>query len=114
MTLIVSRSRTMHPQLPILTIGGTVLKKSDDLDIFEGTFDSTMTFENHLRSVSRAASQRLDIMRNPGEYSMIDCFSGDVFRDLFCLFWRTVLQCGARLQIHSLNYYTEKSVVPVF
>ena len=33
-TMIVSRSRTMHPQLPALTIGGTVLKESDDLVIF--------------------------------------------------------------------------------
>ena len=34
-TLIVSRSRTMHPQSPPLTIGGTVLKESDDLIIWE-------------------------------------------------------------------------------
>ena len=33
-TMIVSRSRTMHPQSPLLTIGGTVLKESDDLVIF--------------------------------------------------------------------------------
>ena len=39
-TLIVSRSRTMHPQLPPLTIGGTVLKESDDLVILGVTFDS--------------------------------------------------------------------------
>ena len=32
-TIIVSRSRTMHPQSPRLTIGGTVLKESDDLVI---------------------------------------------------------------------------------
>ena len=32
-TLIVSRSRTMHPQSPPLTIGGTVLKESEDLVI---------------------------------------------------------------------------------
>ena len=32
-TTIVSRSRTMHPQSPALTIGGTVLKESDDLVI---------------------------------------------------------------------------------
>ena len=62
-TMIVSRSRTMHPQSPPLTIGGTVLKESDDLVILGVTFDSKMTFEKHLRSVSRAASQRLDIMR---------------------------------------------------
>ena len=44
-------------------IGGTVLKESNDLVIFGVTFDSKMTFENHLRSVSRAASQRLGILR---------------------------------------------------
>ena len=33
-TIIVSRSHTMHPQSPPLTIGGTVLKESDDLVIF--------------------------------------------------------------------------------
>ena len=62
-TMIVSRSRTMHPQSHILTIGGTVLKASDDLTILGVTLDSKMTFEKHLRSVSRAASQRHGILR---------------------------------------------------
>ena len=61
--LKVSRSRTMHPQSPTLTIDGTVLKESDDLVILRVTFNSKMTFEKHLRSVSRAASQRLAILR---------------------------------------------------
>ena len=52
----------MHPQLSPLTIGGTVLKESGDLVILGVTFDSKMTFEKHLRSVSRAASQRLGIL----------------------------------------------------
>ena len=60
-TKIVSRSGTMHPQSPPLTIGGTVLKESDDLVILGVTFVSKMIFEKHLRSVSRAASQRLDL-----------------------------------------------------
>ena len=34
-TMIVFRSRTMHPQSPPLTVGGTVLKESVDLDILE-------------------------------------------------------------------------------
>ena len=55
-TMIVSRSRTMHPKSSPLTIGGTVLKESDDLVILGVTFVSKMTFEKHLRSVSRAAS----------------------------------------------------------
>ena len=33
-TMIVSRSRTMHAQSPPLTIGGTVLKGTDDHVIF--------------------------------------------------------------------------------
>ena len=53
----------MHPQSPPLTIGGTVLKESDDLVISGVTFDSKMSFEKHLRSVSRAASQKLGILR---------------------------------------------------
>ena len=61
--MIVSRSRTMHPQSPPLTIGGTVLKESDDLVILGVTFDSRQTFENQICLVSRAASQRLGIMR---------------------------------------------------
>ena len=79
-TMIVSRSRTMHPQSPPLTIGGTVLKESDDLVILGVTFDSMMTFEKHLSSVSRAASQRLGILRK----------SWRVFHDI-SLLWRSFL-----------------------
>ena len=43
-TMIVSRSRTMHPQSPALTIGGTVVKESDDLVILVVTFDSKNDF----------------------------------------------------------------------
>ena len=63
-TMIVSRSRTMHQQSPPLTIGGTVPKESDHLDILGVTyFYSKMIVEKHLRSVSRASSQRLCILR---------------------------------------------------
>ena len=53
----------MLPQSLPLTIDGTVLKESEDLVILGVTFDSKMTFEKYLRSVSRAASQRLGILR---------------------------------------------------
>ena len=54
----------MHLQSPPpLTIGRTVLNESDDLVKLGVTFDSKMTFEKHLRSVSRAASQRLGTLR---------------------------------------------------
>ena len=62
-TMIVSRSHTMDPQSPASTISGTVMKGSDDLVILGVTYDSMMTFQNHLRLVSRAASQRLGIFR---------------------------------------------------
>ena len=38
----------MYPQSPKLTIGGTLLKESDDLVILGVTFNSKMTFEKHL------------------------------------------------------------------
>ena len=44
---------------------------------------------------------------------MIDRFLGDAFGVLSRPFWSTVLQCGARLQIHTLNYWTGWSGVPV-
>ena len=62
-TLIVSRSCSMHPQSPLLTIGRTVLRESNDLGILGVTFDSKMTFQKHLHSVSRAASQRPGVLR---------------------------------------------------
>ena len=62
-TMMVSRSRTMHPLSCPLKICGTVLKEYDDLDILGVTFDSKMTFQKHFRSVSRATSQRLGILK---------------------------------------------------
>ena len=47
-TMIVSRSRTVHPQLTPLTLDGTVLTESAVLVILGVTFDAKMTFEKHL------------------------------------------------------------------
>ena len=47
-----------------------------------------MTFEKHLRSVSRAAHNSLVSSGSPGKYSMIDCFlwlRTARFRVLFCV-----------------------------
>ena len=92
-TMIASRSGTMHPQSPPLTIGGTVLKESDSFVSLGVAFDSKMTFEKHLRSVSRAASQRLGILRKSWrvfhDRSLLGrCFRGFV---LPCQFWSIVL-----------------------
>ena len=61
-----------------------MLKESDDLHILGVTFDSKLTFDKHLRSVSRAASQRLGILRK----------SWHVFHDILHIwrcFWGFVL-----------------------
>ena len=50
-TMIDSTSRTMHPQSPALTIGGTVLKGSDDLVRLGVTIDSNMIFEKQVRNL---------------------------------------------------------------
>ena len=51
-TMIVPISPPMYPQSPPLTVGGTVLKESVDLNILGVTFDSKMPSEENLHSVS--------------------------------------------------------------
>ena len=105
-TMIVSRARTMHPQSPPLTIGGIVLKESDDLIILGVTFDSKMTIEKYLRLVSRTASQRLGILRKSWRVFHDRSLLERCFVVLCCQFWSSVLQCGARQPIHTINYWT--------
>ena len=50
-TMIVSRSRAMHPQSPPLTIGRTVLKESDNL-VMLGLWESHLFPIFRLRSIS--------------------------------------------------------------
>ena len=95
----------MHPQSPPLTTCGTVLKESDGLDVL-GQENYKVTFEKHLRSVSRAASQILVTFRKScrvlhDRSLLVRCFHG-----LSSPFWSTVLPCGARQPIHTLNYFT--------
>ena len=80
-TMIVSRSRTMNSQSPPLTIGGTVLKESDDLVILGVTLDSKMTLEKHLRSVSRASSQRFGVLRKSWRVFQDRSLLGSCFLD---------------------------------
>ena len=108
------RSCTMRPQSSPLTIGGTVLKKSDNLIIFWVTFDSKLTYEKHLHLISRAASQRFVISRKSWRVFQDGSLLERCFGVLSCPFRSTVLQSGALLPIHTLNYWTEHSVVPGF
>ena len=84
-TMIVFRSCTIHPKSPSLTIGGIILKESDDLVILGVTFHSKMTFEKHLCSVSRVASQKLGILRKSWQVLRDRCILGYVLPILeFC------------------------------
>ena len=87
----------MHPQLPLLTIGGTVLKETDDLVILLVTFDSKMTFEKHLRSVSIAASQRLGILRKSWRVFHDRSIFGRCFRGFVVPVLEYCSASGARL-----------------
>ena len=70
----------MHPLSPPLIIGGTVLKVSYGLVILGVISDSKMTFEKHLHSVSRPASQRLGILRKSWRVFNDRSFLGRCFR----------------------------------
>ena len=78
-----------------------MLKGSDDHDILGVTFDSKMTFEKHLRKVSRAASQRLGTLRNSWRLChdrllLERCFNGFVLSVLeWCSAMHVVLACMA-------------------
>ena len=105
-TMIVSRSRIMHPQSPPLTIDRTVLKESDDLVILGVTFDSKLTFEKHLRVVFRAASQRLGILRK----------SWRVFHDRSLLLLLLLLKKvgSARLRESGIHPISPKTPAPQY
>ena len=63
-TMIVSRSRTMHPQSSPLTIDGTVLKDFDDYDMLGVTFDSKITLRRiFARFRDHLLNYRLGILR---------------------------------------------------
>ena len=98
-TMIVFRSRTMHPQSPPLPVNGSVLKESVSLDILGVTFDSKTSFEKHLLSVSRAASRRIDILIKSWREFHNRLLLGRCFLVFSCPFWSAVLQCG-------LHYWT--------
>ena len=81
--IVVFRAHAIFPQSPTLTIGGTVLKESDDLVILGVTFDSKITFKMHLRSVSRAASQRHGILRKSWQVFRDRSLLGRCFRSFY-------------------------------
>ena len=104
--MIVSRSRTLHPQSPVLIIGETVLKEFEDHVILGVTFDSKMSFEKHLRSVSRAASERLGTLRKSWQVFHARLLLGRCFRG-FVLpvleYWSPVWCSAANTHLKQLD-----------
>ena len=62
-TLLISRSRTSVPPHPPLHIGNTFLTESETLTILGVTFDSRLSFQQHLIDVSANAARKLGIVR---------------------------------------------------
>ena len=111
-TIIVSWSRSVHPQLTPFTLDGTVLQETADVVILSVTFDAKMTPEKRLRSVSIAAAQRLGIMHEKDLASISwSVAPSEIFFEL-CPVGLVVLLIS--VPIHILNYRTELSGVLFF
>ena len=104
-TMIVARSRSMHPQSHQLTISGTVLKEKeyDDLDYSKWHLLPRWLLRSIFARFPKQLLKGLVSWGSPDDNYMIDCFLGDALGVLSCQFRSTVLQCGAWLPIHTLN-----------
>ena len=78
--MFVSRSRTLIPPHPNLVIDNVPLTTSDSFKILGVNFDSKLTFEQHIRSVSSSVTQKIGILRKSfknfgDEIIMMNCFN---------------------------------------
>ena len=62
-SLIVSRSRTVNPLHPLVSVNGCPINNSDHLTILGVIFDSKFNFIDHLKNVSSVASRKIGIIR---------------------------------------------------
>ena len=60
--------------------------------------------KNQIKSINFACTIQINIITASWEI-IIDWFLGDALGVLFCQFWSTVLECGVRLQIHTMQVY---------
>ena len=79
-TMVIGRSRTAWPVHPRLSVGDRPLEKSDSVYILGVTLDVKLTFEQHLRSVVRSASQKMGIVRKASSVFGDRFISSTVFR----------------------------------
>ena len=62
-SLIISRSRTLVPNHPDLSIDDVVLQTCASFKILGIMFDNKFTFEQHIRSVSSSVAQKIGLLR---------------------------------------------------
>lgn len=79
-SMIVSRSRTVAPQHPDLSIDNVSLNLYDSFKILGVILDSKFTFEKHIRSVSSSIAQKIGLLRKSfkifGDQSILKkCFN---------------------------------------
>ena len=103
-TMTVSRSRTIQPLSPPLSLGGVELKNLSELVILGVTWDSKLLLEKHVRSISKSAFRKLGIMRRSWQFFrdwgvLRRCFSCFILPVLeYCsAVWCSAADCHLRL-----------------
>ena len=62
-SLVVSRSRTLEPPHPDLIVDGETIENCSSIKLLGVIFDSKLSFEDHLRSVTSSISQKVGLLR---------------------------------------------------
>ena len=108
--MIVSRSRTHFPEHPNLFINATLINRVDQLKLLGVTLDSKLTFESHLRDMSRSISQKLGILRKSRKIYEDDnilrrCFFSFTLPHFeYCsAIWSSAADCHLRLLDRAFN-----------
>ena len=81
-TMVVSRSRSLNPPSPALSVDGTVLEDLSFLEILGVTFDSKLTFEMHLRIGLKICITENWNSKEVVEYLSRSCCIEDLFQQL--------------------------------
>ena len=81
-SLIISRSRTLQPQHPVLSVDGDSIPDSSTLKLLGVIFDSKLTFETHVRSVASRVGQKIGLLRKCRRIYVDD----DIIRNCFYSF----------------------------
>ena len=108
--MIVSRSRTRFPEHPNLSINGALVNQVDRLKLLGVTLDSKLTFEAHLRNMSRSISQKLGLLRKSKKIYEDDiilrkCFFSFTLPHFeYCsAVWSSAADCHLRLLDRAFN-----------